>query len=360
MNSKVAVSLLLFSLSLQVNGWWDTGHMLVSQVALKHLEAQQTSSPQAAAVYAALQNAVNSLVSYSPASNTFVTAACWMDDLKTRNLHSFDNWHFINLPICDYTGENITDSCDGISVESVLDSDEEDVIWAIGEATSTISSKYALGFERGFALRNLLHLVGDLHQPLHTVAMYSNFTPNGDLGGNLWPVPGVPYANNLHKLWDSGVGMLNNYITRPLNTTNENYLSTLADSLITRVAPIISNVTQKVNATAWALETRELAILYTYNLTFNSTPDAYYIAQAWEVIQDQIGLAGYRLFLILNQTYTCSSALGNCPDTDVVPAKKEMAWFITGITLACVLGVSLIINVVLCVRGRRAGYKPVM
>lgn len=29
-------------------------------------------------------------------SSTFVTSACWADDLKDDNVHEFDNWHFIN------------------------------------------------------------------------------------------------------------------------------------------------------------------------------------------------------------------------------------------------------------------------
>ena len=84
-------------------------------------------------------------------------------------------------------------------------------------AMSTIKGSSALGFERGFALRNLLHLVGnhfspsfssisssplyspvfltlntgDLHQPLHSVARFSPQTPNGDQGGNLFPVANI-------------------------------------------------------------------------------------------------------------------------------------------------------------------------
>ena len=51
----------------------------------------------------------------------------------------------------------------------------------------------------------LLHLVGDLHQPLHTSTLISKQFPNGDLGGNLFLVSlkeGGP-AVVLHTYWDA-------------------------------------------------------------------------------------------------------------------------------------------------------------
>lgn len=35
-----------------------------------------------------------------------------------------------------------------------------------------------------FALANLIHFVGDVHQPLHTTTRYSHKLPHGDKGGN--------------------------------------------------------------------------------------------------------------------------------------------------------------------------------
>jgi hypothetical protein len=355
MKNKVALSLLFFfALALQVHGWWDTGHMLVSQIAYKHL---QSNSEVSADVLHAIDNAINSLVTYSPPSDTFVTAACWMDDVKARNLNQFSNWHFINLPICDFPNSTDTEECDGTSVEDVLNGDEEDVLWAITMAMSTIKGKSALGFERGFAVRNLLHLVGDLHQPLHSVARFSPQTPNGDLGGNLFLITGVPFTKNLHGFWDSGVGMLNNAILRPLNDSAANYLSTTADQIIARTANLTRNLTT-INVTEWALEARQLAVLYVYNLTFNSTPSQQYIDEAWEVIQDQLGLAGYRLHLILKQMVACND--NNCPAPQSDVQHKETVWFVVGVVLAAALGVSLIVNIILVVRGsHRSKYAPV-
>jgi len=59
--------------------------------------------------------------------------------------------------------------------------------------------------KRVIALTWLIHLVGDIHQPLHSVQIFTTDYPNGDRGGNLICVrpseSGKPM--NLHRLWDS-------------------------------------------------------------------------------------------------------------------------------------------------------------
>jgi len=142
----VFLVVLIVSLPCPAYGWWDTGHMLVAQIAWNHLNKQ--ASPT---VLAAVSNAVTSLQVYSDTSNTFVTAACWMDDLKENGMYQFSNWHFIDIPICVQSNDTDIDACNGVSVTSLLNSDYT-VVWAIDEAMTTIKSSWAGGFERGFAL----------------------------------------------------------------------------------------------------------------------------------------------------------------------------------------------------------------
>jgi hypothetical protein len=237
-----------------------------------------------------------------------------MDDIKNRGMRQLSNWHFINLPICDYPNWTDPAACNNISVDSILDNTEdEDALWAIEQAIITLKSNYAQGFERGFAMRNLLHLVGDIHQPLHAVARYSDETPNGDRGGNDFLITNVPFTDNLHGFWDSGFGLLNNSITRPLNASASDYLSNLADNIIALTAGLTTGVTS-YNVTEWAIDSRNIAIEYAYNLTFNSTPSAEYIATSWPIVEQQLGLAGYRLYQVLLSIKPCSSATQNCPE----------------------------------------------
>jgi hypothetical protein len=59
--------------------------------------------------------------------------------------------------------------------------------------------------QKSFALRLIIHYVGDLHQPLHTVAGISDKYPKGDAGGNFEHVPDTDNkgVTNLHAIWDS-------------------------------------------------------------------------------------------------------------------------------------------------------------
>jgi hypothetical protein len=58
--------------------------------------------------------------------------------------------------------------------------------------------------EKAIALCWILHITGDLHQPLHTVALFSqDLFPEGDRGGNLIEVRQGPDSRNLHYVWDS-------------------------------------------------------------------------------------------------------------------------------------------------------------
>ena len=55
---------------------------------------------------------------------------------------------------------------------------------------------------RSLALRLFIHLISDLHQPMHTVSMFNTDFPEGDFGGNKFYVKGLR-IKNLHDLWDS-------------------------------------------------------------------------------------------------------------------------------------------------------------
>jgi hypothetical protein len=69
--------------------------------------------------------------------------------------------------------------------------------------------------QKSFALRLVIHYVGDLHQPLHTTAAVSNTYPHGDAGGNYEHLPEYENtgATNLHSVWDSVIYNYTGYQT---------------------------------------------------------------------------------------------------------------------------------------------------
>lgn len=58
-------------------------------------------------------------------------------------------------------------------------------------------------YGQSYALRLLIHYIGDVHQPLHCLARVDATYPAGDRGGNSFNLPNHYEANNLHSVWDS-------------------------------------------------------------------------------------------------------------------------------------------------------------
>jgi hypothetical protein len=66
-------------------------------------------------------------------------------------------------------------------------------------------------------MRLLIHYVGDMHQPLHTVTRYAPDFPNGDMGGNLFNLTARDNITELHAVWDSLIYEYDDDFTQPLN-----------------------------------------------------------------------------------------------------------------------------------------------
>jgi len=60
-----------------------------------------------------------------------------------------------------------------------------------------------------------MHLVGDVHQPLHATSRWTKDHPKGDKGGNTFLIKRHKSVKNLHSLWDSGVFAYTKQIKKP-------------------------------------------------------------------------------------------------------------------------------------------------
>lgn len=144
------------------------------------------------------------------------------------------NWHFTDTKLAA-EGFIIPDS----------NTTDEDVVWSIGHAVDFLSSvkkdfsgksKEILG--KSLEMRNLIHFIGDLHQPLHAVSRFSEEHPNGDLGGNLFKIQHYddPKWNNLHFIWDHIFDLPDNKggdLWSPIRTPEEwKFVSDFANSIM--------------------------------------------------------------------------------------------------------------------------------
>jgi hypothetical protein len=60
--------------------------------------------------------------------------------------------------------------------------------------------------EKAVYMTWLFHLIGDIHQPLHCVALFSTKYPDGDRGGNAIGIRISSSPTNLHSFWDGLLG----------------------------------------------------------------------------------------------------------------------------------------------------------
>ena len=159
-------------------------------------------------------------------------------------------------------------------------------------------NKYKFTKTVSFAWRVLIHLVGDIHQPLHSTALCSKAFPHGDKGGNLFKIKfnGNKKIKNLHSLWDSCLGQ-QTQIRVPLNAEDWQLLTESVEN-ITSTYPR-SAVQQRVailDEQEWANESYDLAVKFVYNGTVaykEQLPE--YISRGRMVINEQLAVAGYRL-----------------------------------------------------------------
>lgn len=136
------------------------------------------------------------------------------------------NWHFVNTPYLDQGG-TVNDFPNFKPDPHTVVLDIPEIMnWLMKKGDYTNSFVYqnlmnhSLGTEvemRSFALRLLIHYVGDLHQPLHATALVDSKYPKGDAGGNFIRLPEKLGAKNLHSVWDSVIYLWTNTPAMPFS-----------------------------------------------------------------------------------------------------------------------------------------------
>ena len=77
--------------------------------------------------------------------------------------------------------------------------------------------------------RYLLHVVGDIHQPLHDTMMFNATYKTGDLGGNLIKIVTPDGADmNLHAYFDS-IALEQDPVNRIVRPMNDTFRKTIED-----------------------------------------------------------------------------------------------------------------------------------
>jgi hypothetical protein len=179
----------------------------------------------------------------------FMQAARWADDIRTQDkAQNRPSWHYINLPFKpEGQPANV----------QVREPDPVNIVTAIAENESVLSNENDPE-RKAISVAWLFHLVGDIHQPLHTTQLFSVGYPKGDRGGNeiCVRVTQARQPMDLHRFWD-GVITSSSDLTRVRNAATEmRNRPGFAKSQLTEL--------QSTNAEAWAKESFEIATKFAY------------------------------------------------------------------------------------------------
>lgn len=180
--------------------WTRPGHMVTAAIAYEELKRRD---PQALALImrlaaahpdrGAFEVAVGRTEGEEADRRRFLQLARWPDDAR-GTLHDHPTWHYRVRPVVE----------DGVvAPDGESGAGEEALILAIRVA----GDARAMPAERATALAWILHIVADLHQPLHAAERYARDWPQGDHAGSKVfvrdPIGGKPIS--LHWLWDDSV-----------------------------------------------------------------------------------------------------------------------------------------------------------
>jgi hypothetical protein len=126
----------------------------------------------------------------------FMLAARWPDDMRGDAAFHHGAWHYINLP---YKPEG-----QPASVQTV-DPQAENILQAY-QTNLDILGSTAPASAKAVALCWIFHLIGDVHQPLHTIILFTTQfpAPDGDRGGTRFSIRVREGARtiSLHAFWD--------------------------------------------------------------------------------------------------------------------------------------------------------------
>lgn len=250
---KKVLFILLLLVSYNALSWGLTAHRIIGEIAQNHISKK------------AKKNLKRVFGQESLAFN-----ANWMDLMKSNPDYSYMwSWHYCTIP-------------DDKTYEQIGTPPEKDIIWALNNTMGQLKSDTLNIDEERFALRLLIHLVGDIHQPLHV--------GNGkDKGGNDVKVLFFGKKSNLHRVWDSEMidyqKLSFTEWTRMLDNYEKKEIKKLQSSTVLTWA----NESKMLRASVYDIKGKDISYRYIYEHKYQ--------------VKIRLKEAGIRLAGILNEIY---------------------------------------------------------
>ena len=312
---SLGTALILLNSPMRARAWGCEGHQAVATIAEKHMSVHALEQVNRLLRSAPIDPTLPRRCS-SQGLDLMSDAATWADDVRPLRPEA-SPWHYINIPR----------NAPRRALEDFCPASTGCITSAIEHQVAVLRSRSSDAQTRADALRFLIHLVGDFHQPLHCVT-------NNDLGGNCVPVDffgnspvernlqAESYSPNLHGIWDSSI------IYRVKGTQSVGQWSAKLNRQFSSQAKSWEQA--GVHLDDWAWEGHELgeSVVYaklpvtipvekplpirgcyednhvsTRMLNLHEQVSQKYVDAVAPTINEQIAKAGIRLAMILNQIW---------------------------------------------------------
>ncbi|MCU1294572.1 MAG: nuclease [Bryobacterales bacterium] len=281
--------LLMTLLAAPAYPWWETGHQTVAQLAALHL------TPAARTRIARILSVPDTP---EAVGDGLASASTWADETKFQT--GTGNWHFIDLALQD-TRSDIPARCKNDDCAPAR------IRLFAGELRSHLPGSRWSELD---ALRYVVHLVGDIHQPLHDAS-------DADLGGNCQQLnTAFGRAKNLHSLWDGGIIGAMDVNAKSLTASLEKDIAAMSEADRQAIAA--------GDQDDWVWQGHQLAIEDIYGklhiptqpvmfpkgcpeapmaiTTFQPVIEGAYVDAMKPVVREQLTRAGLRLARLLNES----------------------------------------------------------
>ncbi|MBC6112702.1 S1/P1 nuclease [Pedobacter fastidiosus] len=259
MLKKIIIPILSLSFAILFMSWGVVGHRAIGKIAQNHLSKRASA-------------AVKDLLG----SENLAMVSTYPDEIRSYKQFAYTApWHYVNLP-------------EGLSYEDftmqLKTMDKPNIYKAIINCIADLKDPSKSKQDKVFALKFLAHLVGDIHQPMHT-------GHSEDSGGNGIKIKLMRKEGNLHGLWDSG---LIDYAGLSYNE-----LATECDTINKKEA----RDWQKDEPTKWAFESYQITAQLYVEAAQNPEFDYDYYPKHSEIIKQRLAQAGLRLAALINEIY---------------------------------------------------------
>jgi hypothetical protein len=253
MKKIIASTFLLFAFVVSAFGWGATGHRATGHVANKYLSKKA-------------RKAIEEILK----GQSLAMASTWMDEIKSDSTFDYmSDWHWVTI----LTGQ---------TYEQSEKNKNGDIVMTLERVISELKSGKLTKEQQAQHIKILIHLVGDIHQPLHVGG-------KNDKGGNDVKVMWFRSDSNLHRVWDSDM----------IDDTKLSYTE-LGESLI---APSETDLKawQAASVRQWAIESQTYQN-QVYD-TGNGRLGYRYSYLHYHIVRHRILQAGIRLAGVLNSIY---------------------------------------------------------